>query len=105
MDGEGHDELWLGCGGSVGYVESVGCGKLLEEVVSAKEAVAGKDTAFDGGMGKVIVELLKIIVGDGDVLMGFDGGVFNGGIVAVLDEVIEWFDVIRDETLLDVFDE
>ena len=74
-------------------------------MVCAEVAVAGKETAFNGGIVEAIIVSLKTIASDGEVLMGFDGRVLNDGVVAIVDEVVEWFDVVGDKLLLDIFNE
>lgn len=71
----------------------------------AEVAGAGKEAATDGGIVEVVVVFVKAVASEFEVVMGFEGGVFDFCVVAVVDEVVKWFDVVGDKLLLDVFDE
>ena len=71
----------------------------------AEVAGAGKQAATDGGIVEVVVVFVKAVASEFEVVMGFEGGVFDFCVVAVVDEVVKWFDVVGDKLLLDVFDE
>ena len=51
-------------------------------------ASAGKETASDDGIVEVVVVFVKAIVSDLVVLVGFEGGVFDSRVVAIIDEVV-----------------
>ena len=71
----------------------------------AEVAGAGKEAATNGGIVEMVVVFVKAVASEFEVVMGFEGGVFDFCVVAVVDEVVKWFDVVGDKLLLDVFDE
>ena len=51
-------------------------------------ASAGKETAADDGIVEVVVVYVEAIVSDLVVLVSLGGGVFDGCVVTIIDEVV-----------------